>query len=122
MTDINFILLYVESPSASEAFYADLLGRPAAESSPTFVMFAMSSGLMLGLWGRGGVAPAANAPGGGEIAFAVESNAALDARHAEWRGKGMTIAQAPTAMDFGRTFVALDPDGHRLRVFAPGGA
>jgi hypothetical protein len=22
-------------------------------------------------------------------------------------------------MDFGRTFVALDPDGHRLRVFAP---
>ena len=22
-------------------------------------------------------------------------------------------------MDFGRTFVGLDPDGHRLRVFAP---
>jgi len=22
-------------------------------------------------------------------------------------------------MDFGFTFVALDPDGHRLRVFAP---
>jgi hypothetical protein len=22
-------------------------------------------------------------------------------------------------MDFGCTFVALDPDGHRLRVFAP---
>ena len=122
MTDINFILLYVESPSASEAFYADLLGRPAAESSPTFVMFAMSSGLMLGLWGRDGVAPAANAPGGGEIAFAVESNAALDARHAEWRARGMKIVQAPTAMDFGRTFVGLDPDGHRLRVFAPGGA
>ena len=27
--------------------------------------------------------------------------------------------QAPTDLDFGRTFVALDPDGHRLRVFAP---
>ena len=25
-------------------------------------------------------------------------------------------------LDFGRTFVALDPDGHRLRVFAPAGA
>ena len=122
MKDINFILLYVADPKLSEAFYADILGRPAAESSPTFVMFAMSSGVMLGLWKRDGVAPAANTPGGGEIAFAVESNAALDARHAEWRGKGMTIAQAPTAMDFGRTFVALDPDGHRLRVFAPGGA
>jgi hypothetical protein len=22
-------------------------------------------------------------------------------------------------MDFGRTFVGLDPDGHRMRVFAP---
>jgi hypothetical protein len=31
----------------------------------------------------------------------------------------LKIAQAPTAMDFGMTFVALDPDGHRLRVFAP---
>ena len=24
---------------------------------------------------------------------------------------------APTDMDFGRTFVALDPDNHRLRVY-----
>jgi hypothetical protein len=32
--------------------------------------------------------------------------------------RGLPIAQAPTAMDFGPTFVALDPDGHRLRVFA----
>jgi catechol 2,3-dioxygenase-like lactoylglutathione lyase family enzyme len=122
VTNINFILLYVESPKRSEAFYADLLGRPAVDSSPTFVMFAMASGLMFGLWGRSGVAPAANAPGGGEIAFAVENNAAVDARHAEWGQKGMTIAQPPTDMDFGRTFVALDPDGHRLRVFAPSGA
>ena len=28
----------------------------------------------------------------------------------------------PTDMEFGRTFVALDPDGHRLRVFAPAAA
>eukprot|EP01035_Chromulina_nebulosa_P002685 gene2685-biopygen2256 len=28
----------------------------------------------------------------------------------------------PTQMDFGHTFVATDPDGHRLRVFVPGGA
>jgi hypothetical protein len=30
------------------------------------------------------------------------------------------ILQPPTAMDFGYTFLAADPDGHRLRVFAPG--
>jgi hypothetical protein len=29
------------------------------------------------------------------------------------------MAQAPTELDFGRTFVALDPDNHRLRVFYP---
>jgi catechol 2,3-dioxygenase-like lactoylglutathione lyase family enzyme len=121
MTDINFVILYVADAAQSEAFYAKLLGRPAVDSSPTFVMFAMSSGVMLGLWGRDGVKPAANAPGGGEIAFAVADNAAVDARCAEWREQGITIAQAPSQMDFGRTFVALDPDGHRLRVFAPAG-
>lgn len=121
MTDISFIILYVESAATSEAFYADLLGRPAADSSPTFVMFRMASGVTLGLWGRDGVQPAASAPGGGEIAFPVESREAVDARCADWRKRGLRIAQSPTDMDFGRTFVALDPDGHRLRVFAPGG-
>ena len=33
--------------------------------------------------------------------------------------RGLPIAQAPTDMDFGRTFVAFDLDGHRPRVFAP---
>ena len=121
MKDINFIILYVESPKTSEAFYADILGRPAADSSPTFVMFAMTSGVMLGLWKRDGVAPAASAPGGAEIAFAVPNAEAVDAQCADWRGRGLPIVQSPTDMDFGRTFVALDPDGHRLRVFAPAG-
>ena len=121
MSNISFVLLYVENPAASDVFYAELLGRPAIESSPTFVMFAMDNGLMLGLWGRGGVEPAATTPGGGEIAFAVENAAAVEAQHAQWRARGLTIAQAPTRMDFGHTFVALDPDGHRLRVFAPSG-
>jgi predicted enzyme related to lactoylglutathione lyase len=81
----------------------------------------MAPGIMLGLWGRDGVAPTANAPGGGEIALSVENNEALEARHADWRQRGLSIVQPPTDMDFGRTFVALDPDGHRLRVFAPAG-
>jgi predicted enzyme related to lactoylglutathione lyase len=84
-------------------------------------MFSMAPGIMLGLWGRDGVAPTANAPGGGEIALSVENNEALEARHADWRQRGLSIVQPPTDMDFGRTFVALDPDGHRLRVFAPAG-
>lgn len=121
MSDFNFVILYVESPARSEAFYAELLGRPAANSSPTFAMFAMASGVMLGLWAREGVRPAANPPGGGEVAFAVGGPATVDARYEQWRARGLPIVQPPTDMDFGRTFVALDPDGHRLRVFAPAG-
>ena len=75
---------------------------------------------MLGLWRRDGVAPPAGAPGGGEIAFTVENEAAVEETIARWQALGARIAQAPTRMDFGFTATALDPDGHRLRVFAPG--
>jgi catechol 2,3-dioxygenase-like lactoylglutathione lyase family enzyme len=122
LADPNFILLYVESPAASAAFYANLLGRPPIESSPTFAMFALASGVMLGLWARHTVEPSASGSGGGEIAFTVADAAAVAAVHADWHGRGLAIVQPPTRMDFGQTFVALDPDGHRLRVFAPGDA
>lgn len=123
MMDPNFILLYVERPAASAAFYQDLLDKPPVESSPTFAMFALSSGIMLGLWSKATVAPAISHAGvGGELAFAVESNVRVDALHRDWQKRGLPIAQPPTAMEFGYTFVALDPDGHRLRVFTPNGA
>ena len=119
MPDPNFILLYVESPAASARFYAELLGKPPVESSASFAMFALESA-MLGLWSRGTVAPAATgSPGAGELAFALADKAAVDRTFADWRGRGLQIAQEPTDLDFGHTFVALDPDGHRLRVFAP---
>jgi catechol 2,3-dioxygenase-like lactoylglutathione lyase family enzyme len=121
MTDPNFVILYVKDPSASTAFYADVLGRPPVEASPTFAMFALSSGVMLGLWSRANVAPAAVAAAGGtELGITVADADAVRATHADWSRRKLPIAQAPTAMDFGYTFVALDPDGHRLRVFAPG--
>ena len=119
MSEPNFVILYVESAASAASFYADLLGRPPVESSPTFAMFALDSGVMLGLWTRRGVEPAATTPGGGELGFSIDDATAADTLHREWRGRGLSLAQAPTEMDFGRTFVALDPDGHRLRVFAP---
>jgi len=80
-------------------------------------MFALGSGMMLGLWSRGDVKPAANAaPGGGELVFSVADRNAVAALHEEWRRRKLTIAQAPVGLEFGYTFVALDPDGHRLRV------
>jgi catechol 2,3-dioxygenase-like lactoylglutathione lyase family enzyme len=118
-TDPNFILLYVRSPAESAAFYESLLGKPPVERSPTFALFALDSGVMLGLWGSAGVQPAATAPGGMELAFSVDGIEAVQARHAAWKAQGLPVIQPPTAMDFGHTFTALDPDGHRLRVFAP---
>ena len=115
----NVIILYVDSPEASGAFYAKLLGQEPVEASATFVRFALSNGVMLGLWSRHTVEPAASAAGGGgELGFAVANDAAVEATYAKWGSGGLTILQERSRMDFGYTFVALDPDGHRLRVFA----
>jgi len=120
MFNPNFILLYVDNPTASARFYSELLGCPAVESSPTFALFALEGGLMFGLWSKHTVEPAAPATfGGSELAFKVSDAEAVRAKHREWVSRGLPIAQDPVELDFGHTFVALDPDGHRLRVFAP---
>ncbi len=118
MTDPNFFILYVDSPLASADFYSGLLGKAPLQAAPTFVMFALDSGVMLGLWTKHEVEPAATAAGGAELAFSVADNDTVRTLHADWVKRGLIIAQPPTDMCFGRTFVALDPDGHRLRVFA----
>lgn len=115
----NFVLLYVDSPTASATFYTKLLGQSPVETSPTFALFALPSGLMLGLWSKHTVEPAATASGGGgELGFSVMDRATVESLHTQWQAQGLRIVQAPCEMDFGYTFVALDPDGHRLRVFA----
>jgi catechol 2,3-dioxygenase-like lactoylglutathione lyase family enzyme len=123
MLEPNFLILYVDSPANSAAFYEQLLGRKPLDASPGFVLFALDNGLKLGLWARSAVQPQANVRGGGhELCFAVKDDAGVDQLHSLWRELGLPIAQSPTRMDFGYTFTALDPDEHRLRVFAPGPA
>jgi catechol 2,3-dioxygenase-like lactoylglutathione lyase family enzyme len=123
MQSPNFFILYVDDPAKSAAFYQDLLGRAPVESSPTFAMFGLDAGVMLGLWSRRTVEPAARSTGGGhEVCFAVEGKARVDELFADLNNRGLTIAQAPVELDFGYTFVALDPDQHRLRVFASNGS
>ncbi|MFG1292039.1 VOC family protein [Xanthobacter versatilis] len=119
MTETNNLLLYVSDPEASGRFYARLLGRVPVEVSPTFVLLVLPSGLALGLWKATGVEPAPTASGGGsELGFKVAGAADVDAAYAAWLARGARIALPPTDLDFGRSFVALDPDGHRLRVYA----
>lgn len=97
MTDPSFVILYVANPAASTAFYADLLGRAPVEASPTFAMFALESGVMLGLWSRPAVWPTAtSSSGSGELAFAAADPAAVDAIHRDWVKRGLPIIQPPT--------------------------
>ena len=117
----NFQLLYVESTAASVAFYQKILERAPLESSPNFAMFALSEGNMLGLWALHDVLPSSSAaPGACEMGFTRETDDQVSACHREWAAQGIAILQEPVRLDFGFTFVAADPDGHRLRVFCPG--
>lgn len=115
----DFILLYVADPDASAVFYGKLLGKAPLDRRPGFVMFLLDNGMRLGLWGTDTVVPAPNAPGGFEIGWPVGGDAEVDRLAQTWAAEGIEIAQQPTTMGFGRTFTALDPDGHRLRIYRP---
>lgn len=112
---LGLVLLFVSNPQKSSLFYQDLFGINPVEESPTFVLFALKNGVMLGLWSKYTAEPRVEIAGGAmEIAFPCDH---VDALYEEWGKKQVTIAQKPVDMDFGRTFVALDPDGHRIRVY-----
>ncbi|WP_337184743.1 VOC family protein [Shinella sp.] len=120
MISPNLLILYVENPAASGRFYEQLFGRAPVAQSPGFVAFRFENGLGLGLWS----ASANDFISGGsgnrsEIAIVVEEEAEIDALHDRWKGQGVAIEQPPFTAVFGRTFVAQDPDGHRIRVCPP---
>lgn len=115
----HYTILYVADPVASARLYAGLLDAQAIDVMPTFSLFALDGGRMLGLWSRDGVKPPLDGHGAtSELAFKLDDATAVDALHAAWRERGLAILQAPVQLDFGYTFTAADPDGHRLRVFA----
>ena len=117
MATPNLIVLYVENMEASVEFYGKLLAREPAANFSTYSAFQMDNGFTLGLWTLPSVEPAPSDTGNRtELAFMLKDNEAVEAMYADWKARGLTFEQEPTTMVFGRTFVALDPDGHRLRV------
>jgi predicted enzyme related to lactoylglutathione lyase len=120
MTTPNLILLYVADPARSREFYEKLLVRPPLASFPTYAAFEFNSGLNLGLWSTSAKSFVSLGTGHrSEVGFMVENAEAVDRLYEEWRAAGVAIEQEPMVAVFGRTFVALDPDGHRLRVCTP---
>lgn len=120
MLSADMTILYVDNPILSARFYSDLFDRPPEELAPTFALFVLDNGFRLGLWSRFTATPAPAPdcrPATSELLLTVESRQAVDALYKDWGfNRGITMIQAPTTLEFGYTFTALDPDGHRIRL------
>lgn len=117
MATLDYLLLAVASPRKSAELYSTILGAQPVQNSETFVLYALPSGLKLGLWVKDEMEPLTGKPDGLDICFNESDKAAVSATYAAWKALGLKMLQEPVDMDFGFTFTAADPDGHRLRVF-----
>ena len=117
----SLMIFYVTDMPKSRAFYEAVLEAEPVEASPTFAMFRLESGFSICIWQKDGVTPPVSTPGqAGELAFILPDAAAVDARYSAYRLTGYPILQKPEQLDFGYALLVADPDGHRLRMFAPG--
>lgn len=119
MRTLNYLLLPVRDPAASTRLYTRMLGLEPVHTSPAFVLYLLPNGVKLGLWAREDIQPPAGPPGGLEISFTEPDHEAVLETLGAWTKLGLEVLQSPTETPFGFTFVVADPDGHRLRVFAP---
>lgn len=116
----SHVILYVRDAHASAEFYVQRLGLPKIEIHPAFAMLGLGGEVMLGLWQKDEVHPKVTVPAGGsELDFTLTDDAEVDKMHKDWEKDGVEIAEKPRKLDFGYAFTALDPDGNRIRVFAP---
>lgn len=117
----DMTILYVRNTAASTQFYGELFGRAPAFDTPHFVSFVLDDGHQLALWSgpdeHTSLPVAATQTATTELCITLdEGPAAIDAAYREFLGKGIEILEPPHDAIFGRTFVAADPDGNRLRV------
>lgn len=113
------IMLYVENPAQSAAFYGKLFGLSPVELSPVFALFVLQSGLKLAFWAKHNVVP--NPEGSGcsfELSVKMADRAAVDDLYRTWRELAAEVVMEPAQLPFGWSFVITDPDGYRLRVYA----
>ena len=113
------LILYVDDVDASTKFYSAIFGSEPLETFDGFAVFAVNDGFTIGLQTKHDIEPAPQpAFGGFEICLSNTDRETVDRMYSDWRAKGVAIVLAPTDLPFGYTFVATDPDGHRLRVCA----
>lgn len=110
--------LYVSDVARSLAFWRQVLQVEPVLELPTYAMLVTSAGNRLGLWQNSAVLPPVVQPGcQSELTLLLDSREAVDRCYQQWLGWDITLLQPPLPSDYGYTFVASDPDGHRLRVY-----
>ena len=121
MFKANAVILYVNDLHQSIDYYSQLLDKEPAEKSPTFASMILNDNVFLGLKSRHAVDPQIDneIAGAGELAFEVETHAEVDTIFQRWKSLQVNMIQEPKMTSFAYTFVAVDLDGHRLRVFFP---
>lgn len=117
MLVLILFLLYVEKPQRSAALYEKLFGVAPKTAFPTYVAFEFNNGLTLSLWS----AMARDFVSGGsghrsEIAFMVLNGRMVRDLRERWSKADVMIEQPSHEPVFGLTFVAVGPDGHRIRL------
>ncbi|KAA8882911.1 glyoxalase [Nocardia colli] len=117
MTASVVFIVYVNDAPAAARFYGDLLELRPAFETPGYITFDLGPGADLALWSGRIEHLTASVPRTSEVCLAIEGGPdELDAMFEQWRAKGVTILEKPRDASFGRTFLAADPDGNRIRV------
>lgn len=120
MLALNLLILYVKNPQDSALFYEKLFKLKPNLSVPTYVAFTFENGFTLSLWST--QAKDFHSQGSGlksELSFMVPHEHRVKELRDQWVNEGVPIEQDLARAAFGLTFVALDPDGHRIRVCIP---
>lgn len=113
----NQLLLYVDNPAESTLFYEKIFEIKPVAAYPNYVAFSFDNGFYFCLWST----KARNFVSGGEghrseLSFMLKEEQEVRDLYSKWKSLGVIIEQEPHEAVFGLTFVALDPDGHRIRV------
>ncbi|MFU2059870.1 VOC family protein [Avibacterium volantium] len=115
----NSIILYVDNVDISTEFYKSILGEGPIEAYPGFSVFSLKDGFILGLQTKHDIEPKPQLSFGGfELCLSDISKDEVNNIYRDFQARNIPMALPPTELEFGYTFVALDPDGHRIRLCA----
>lgn len=115
----NNLILYVQDITLSTQFYQQILQQKPLETFKDFSAFSLDNNFILGLQTKGAITPEADDHLGGlEICMGSVTQEEVNELYKQWKTLNIPILLEPTHLEFGYTFVALDPDGYRLRICA----